>query len=303
MVRLSVKDTTKQEWIADVKYCLDHPYRMRAFNELTDSERPVIHRLVDEDEHQAFCDLLKEFDDSIPDWVIQEAAAVMGSVQLHTEINADMLKILEITKTSHKALLIKVDGLSRFPQPEPFKKQATHTWALVHGTTVEGAQGILSEGKIRPANWTRNADLARCELPTFGAYYLGRECFNFPRLGRSGTPVSGELERERTAKDAYWSDVPRSNGTHKVYQAGGNEESQVQVSKVGIVTTSEKYTIAHSNHVGVHFAAFRWHHHSPVEYEESSDEHGDYYRRSEYYRRHQDREPDASEPDWSANNQ
>ena len=216
MVRLSVKDTTKQEWIADVKYCLDHPYRMRAFNELTDSERPVIHRLVDEDEHQAFCDLLKEFDDSIPDWVIQEAAAVMGSVQLHTEINADMLKILEITKTSHKALLIKVDGLSRFPQPEPFKKQATHTWALVHGTTVEGAQGILSEGKIRPANWTRNADLARCELPTFGAYYLGRECFNFPRLGRSGTPVSGELERERTAKDAYWSDVPRSNGTHKV---------------------------------------------------------------------------------------
>ena len=115
MVRLSVKDTTKQEWIADVKYCLDHPYRMRAFNELTDSERPVIHRLVDEDEHQAFCDLLKEFDDSIPDWVIQEAAAVMGSVQLHTEINADMLKILEIPKTSHKALLIKVDGLSRFP--------------------------------------------------------------------------------------------------------------------------------------------------------------------------------------------
>ena len=101
MVRLSVKDTTKQEWIADVKYCLDHPYRMRAFNELTDSERPVIHRLVDEDEHQAFCDLLKEFDDSIPDWVIQEAAAVMGSVQLHTEINADMLKILEIPKTSH----------------------------------------------------------------------------------------------------------------------------------------------------------------------------------------------------------
>lgn len=90
---------------------------------------------------------------------------------------------------------------------------------------------------------------------------------------------------------------------HTRYQAGGNEKCQVQVSKVGIVTTSEKYTIAHSNHVGVHFAAFRWHHHSPVEYEESSDEHGDYYRRSEYYRRHQDREPDASEPDWSANNQ
>lgn len=146
---------------------------MRAFNELAEHERPVIHRLVDEDEHQAFCDLLHEFDDSIPSWVIREAAAVMGSVHLHTEI-------LDITKTSHKALIIKVDGPPRFPQPEPFKKQATHTWAVIHGTTVEGAQGILSEGKIRPANWTGHADLTKCELPTFGEYYLGREVTNAP---------------------------------------------------------------------------------------------------------------------------
>ena len=26
----------------------------------------------------------------------------------------------------------------------------------------------------------------------------------------------------------------------------------------GVVTTSEKYTIAHSNHVGLHFIALKW---------------------------------------------
>jgi len=300
-----VKDTTKQEWIADVKFCLNHPHRMRACNELADSERPVLQRYSDQDEHQDFRDMLKEFDASIPVWVLDEAAAVMGSVELYNDINADMLQILDLPKTSHKALIIKVHGLPRFPQPEPFKGQATHTWALIHGTPTEAAQGILSEGKIRPANWTKHADLARCELPTFGAYYLGREvtnALNFPDWAKvelaSQANLKGKGQQRMLIGAMYQGAMP-----HTRFQAGGNEKCQLQVAKVGIVTTSEKYTIAHSNHVGVHFVAFRWqHHHTPVEQEESSEEHRDYYRRSDYYRRHQDREPDASEPDWSANN-
>ena len=41
-----------------------------------------------------------------------------------------------------------------------------------------------------------------------------------------------------------------------LFQAGGNDKAQVQVGKKGVANTSEKYTIAHSNHVGLHFIAF-----------------------------------------------
>ena len=45
---------------------------------------------------------------------------------------------------------------------------------------------------------------------------------------------------------------------HIRFQAGGNEKAQVSVGDKGVATTSEKYTIAHSNHVGLHSIALKW---------------------------------------------
>ena len=45
---------------------------------------------------------------------------------------------------------------------------------------------------------------------------------------------------------------------HTRFQGGGNEKAQVHVAEKGVVNTSEKYTIAHSNHVGIHFIALKW---------------------------------------------
>ena len=45
---------------------------------------------------------------------------------------------------------------------------------------------------------------------------------------------------------------------HIRFQGGDNEKAQVNVAEKGVVTTSEKYTIAHSNHVGIHFIALKW---------------------------------------------
>jgi len=41
-------------------------------------------------------------------------------------------------------------------------------------------------------------------------------------------------------------------------QTGGNEMAQLSVAEKGVATTSEKYTIAHSNHVGLKFIALKW---------------------------------------------
>ena len=45
---------------------------------------------------------------------------------------------------------------------------------------------------------------------------------------------------------------------HISYRAGGNETAQISVADKGIATTSEKYTIAHSKHVGLIFFALKW---------------------------------------------
>ena len=50
----------------------------------------------------------------------------------------------------------------------------------------------------------------------------------------------------------------RGSTDHTAYKAGGNETAQIGVMEKGIVTTSEKYTIAHSNHVGLKFVALKW---------------------------------------------
>ena len=50
----------------------------------------------------------------------------------------------------------------------------------------------------------------------------------------------------------------RGANDHTAFQAGGNDKAQVQVGKKGVANTSEKYTIAHSNHVGLHFIALKW---------------------------------------------
>ena len=45
---------------------------------------------------------------------------------------------------------------------------------------------------------------------------------------------------------------------HTAFKAGGNEMAQLSVADKGVATTSEKYTIAHSNHVGLKFIALKW---------------------------------------------
>jgi hypothetical protein len=120
---------------------------------------------------------------------------------------------------------------------------------------------ILLEGKIRPANWSYNKNPQRCELPTFGAFFLGREVSN------SDKTIPPWAERElldaigkkgKGQQDIVVGAMYQGSTDHTAYNAGGNETAQLGVIETGIVTTSEKYTIAHSNHVGLKFIALKW---------------------------------------------
>jgi hypothetical protein len=63
----------------------------------------------------------------------------------------------------------------------------------------------------------------------------------------------GKGQQEITVVAMY-----RGARDHLALKAGGNEKGQLNVAEKGIVTTPEKYTIAHSNHVGLKFIAIKW---------------------------------------------
>ena len=120
---------------------------------------------------------------------------------------------------------------------------------------------ILLEGKIRPANWSFHRNPQRCHLPTFGAFFIGREVSNanqiFPSWAERDLLDSME-KKGKGQQEVIVGAMYRGSEEHLALKAGGNEKAQIGVADKGIVNTSEKYTIAHSNHVGLKFIALKW---------------------------------------------
>lgn len=157
------------------------------------------------------------------------------------------------------ALVLQLPEIFRFTMPPSFQGSHTHTWALLHGTPIETAQSILLE-EIRPANRTYQKDHSRCDMPTFGAFYLGQgvaKSDNFPEWAArelmDNIHKKGKGQLEVILGAMYRGALP-----HTAFKAGGRENAQIAVAEKGIVTTSEKYTITHSNHVGLKFIAMKW---------------------------------------------
>ena len=63
----------------------------------------------------------------------------------------------------------------------------------------------------------------------------------------------GKGQQEVTVGAMY-----RGSRDHLALKAGGNEKGHLNVAEKGLVTTPEKYMIAHSNHVGLKFIALKW---------------------------------------------
>jgi hypothetical protein len=91
----------------------------------------------------------------------------------------------------------------------------------------------------------------------------------------------------------------RGKCAHLSLQAGGNDLAQLKIPYVGIVTASEKYTIAHSNHVGLQYFALKWTN-LPVEDGDDEDTSSDVNYRGKRRRRS---EPKEGPPDTAVNSE
>ena len=204
---------------------------------------------------------LHQVDPRIPSDVLRKAVQLFFSTNLRPDYDLSTCYVRELPHTNMLALIMPLPEISRFSMPPPFDKQHNHTWALCHSTTIKTAQLILLEGKIRPANWSYHKNPQKCHLPTFGAFYLGREISNVDKTIPTWTETALLDSMEKKGKgqqDATVGAIYRGAHEHIAFRAGGNEKAQVGVDDKGIANTSEKYTIAHSNHVGLQFIALKW---------------------------------------------
>ena len=95
-------------------------------------------------------------------------------------------------------------------------------------------------------------------MPTFGAFVLGRE------IGKSDTipdwatkDLMDTIQKKgKGQQEVIVGAMCRGACPHTAFKAGGNEMAQLSVADKGVATTSEKYTIAHSNHVGLNTSPY-----------------------------------------------
>ena len=234
---------------------------MRAANEIPASECPQASTTMDHEVYEKACEELHRVDQRIPQEVVQRAVKLFFSTNLLPDYDLSTCYTIELHSTNMIALIMPLPDTSHFRMPPPFGKHKNYTWALIHGTSLTSSQQILLEGKIRPANWTYHKNHQRCELPTFGTFFLGRHVSN------SDSTIPPWAERElldsagkkgKGQQEIIVGAMYHGSFEHTAYKAGGNEMAQLGVADKGIVTTSEKYTIANSHHVGLKFIALKW---------------------------------------------
>ena len=240
---------------------MDHPDRMPAACEIPDDKRPTATRSIDEDDLRRSVEEIMSIDHRIPIDYAERAAKLLYSTNLLPDYDLSTCHVLELHSAHMIALIMPLPECSKFQMPPPFGNSKNHTWALLHGTTPSGAQQILLEGKIRPANWTKHPDLRRCDLPTFGAFYMGREVGNndlsFPPWALQELLCAAD-KKGKGQQDFIMGAMYHGAYPHKKLDAGGNEKAMLRVADNGIVVTSEKYTIANSHNVGLQFVAMKW---------------------------------------------
>ena len=258
---INLQDGSREEWVRQVKHALTHPDQMRAANELDAKELPQPPMSIAQEHFGESMDELTNVDVRIPTDIARKAIHLLSSTGSLTGFDLSACSVRELPQTGMLALAIPLPEMDRFKMTPPFGGQTLVTWALGHGTALSAAQLILMEGMIRPANWAYHKKLQRCHMPTFGAFYIGRQIANaaknFPSWAEQelldSMKKKGKGQQEITIGAIY-----RGSVEHLALRGGGNEKCQLNVAKKGIVTTPEKHTIAHSYHVGLKFIAIKW---------------------------------------------
>ena len=175
---------------------------------------------MDQESYEKACEELQNVDPRIPQEVVSRAVKLFFSTNILPDFDLSTCYTIELPSTNMIALIMPLPDTSHFQMPPPFGKQRNYTWALIHGTSLSSSQQILLEGKIRPANWSYHKNPQRCELPTFGAFFLGRQVSNndttIPPWAERDLLDSAGKKVKGTAGDHRRGDVPGCLRAHGI---------------------------------------------------------------------------------------
>eukprot|EP00435_Cladocopium_sp_Y103_P008216 s3879_g2.t1 len=242
----SLKD---EEGIRTVQKCVADKARTPSANEIQADQRPILEEFIDAQVRDHFVTNIRQIDASISASKIQSLLQVLGASGLLEAVDFNRVESLYLPKTSQRAMVVKLSHIARFEEKPAFLGKANYSYAMIHGTNLIGAKYCLAEALARPADCSYCEILSKCEQPTYGCFALGScvtsregEIPNWnlvDLLDRATTKGKGQQEillalQYKGAKE------------HLALKAGGNDMMQVQCALTGVVTTSEKYTVARS---------------------------------------------------------
>eukprot|EP00435_Cladocopium_sp_Y103_P007242 s2429_g2.t1 len=150
-------------------------------------------------------------------------------------------------------MVVRLSHIPRFREKPAFLNQANNSYAMLHGTNLIGAKYCLAEGLVRPADWSYDENLSKCEQPTYGCFSMGQCVTSRTDDIPNGTLV--DLLDRATTKGKGQQEIllalqHKGAKEHLALKAGGNDWAQLQCALKGVVTTSEKYTVARSGPLG-----------------------------------------------------
>ena len=219
-VAINLQDGSKDEWVRNVRFALSHPEKDAS------SQWNSGCRTTQADNNDGPPRLWTGLwtapsgRPTHPSGWRQKNCPTIFSVPPSAWLRPIHLPRQRTSSHQHSCLIMPVPDTSHFQMPPPLANVKNHTWALLHGTSLHTSQQILLEGKIRPANWSYHRNLQRCELPTFGAFYLGRGSIqqwqDHPTMGGERASRWYPKERKRTARHRHRGDVPRINRPHRI---------------------------------------------------------------------------------------
>ena len=148
---------------------------MPAASEVPPDMKPRPTKTVEIMEFKSAAASLQKVDPRIPPEITKKAVHLLFSTNLLPDIDLEKPYIIELPSTFHQHACThpSTSRLQSLPNATSLQKSPKP-----HRTTIGTSQAIFLEGKIRPANWSYNKDYTRCDMPTFGAFYLGREVSN-----------------------------------------------------------------------------------------------------------------------------